>query len=129
MPYPPSEFAAVPQFVSQPAQPPGQGPGPDVPGPAPEKKEPDIFERVVLLIMSNPTFWVPMLAGLGLDEVFKKSGKFAIKPHRSNEELSQQGMQTGIPGQTGMPSPEQMVRQLRPPGIGGLGPASFPPVG
>ena len=124
MPYDASPYSSVPQFLSQPAQPPvqaGQGQFPDMPGGAPEAREPDIFERVVMLIMSNPTFWVPMLAGLGLDEVFKKSGKFSVKPHRSNEELAQQGMPTGIPGQTGQPSPEQLLRQIRPPGMPQLG--------
>jgi len=84
----------------------------------------DLFQRVSLLLMDpqtkqlNPAA-VLLFAGMGLREALEKSGKFVSKPHRSNEELSQQGLPVGMPGQTGMPSPDQMMRSLQPPRIGG----------
>lgn len=132
MAIPASPYSSVPQFLNRPAVPVGLGgaPGvsmgpsqPDVPGAAPEAREPDIVERLVLLMLKSPQFFVPWMAGLGFQRLLEKSGKFVEKPHRSNEELSQGGMDTGIAGQTGQPSPEQMTRMTMPqamPRLGGM---------
>ena len=63
---------------------------------------------------------MPWMAGLGFQRLLEKSGKFVEKPHRSNEELAQGGMNVGNPGQTGMPDQAEMMRQLRPPAMGGM---------
>ena len=127
MPIQPSQLSAVPNFLSRPAMPvglmggPAQGPPggtPDLPGGAPENREPDIVEKLVMLMMANPQFFVPWMAGLGFQRLLEKSGKFVEKPHRSNEELAQGGMNVGNPGQTGMPDQAEMMRQLRPPTMG-----------
>lgn len=130
MPGPVSMFNALPSFAGRPATPPGAMPPgmgqmgstagmPDVPGAAPEAREPDIIERLVLLMMKNPQFYIPWMAGLGFQRLLEKSGKFVEKPHRSNTELAGQGYPSGQPGQTGLPSPDQMVKGLRPPGLPG----------
>ena len=141
MPLAQSPFSSVPGFLNRGATPPvsvgppmggspgaGGPPGSQVPGLMPgsssESSELDLFQRVSLLLMDpqtkqlNPAA-VLLFAGMGLREALEKSGKYTSKPHRSNEELSQQGVPVGMPGQTGMPSPEQMIRQLRPVGVSG----------
>ena len=141
MPLAPSPFSSVPGFLNRGATPPvsvgppmggspgaGGPPGSQVPGLMPgsssESSELDLFQRVSLLLMDpqtkqlNPAA-VLLFAGMSLREALEKSGKYTSKPHRSNEELSQQGVPVGMPGQTGMPSPEQMIRQLRPVGVSG----------
>lgn len=132
MPIQPSPISAVPNFLSRPAMPVGLGGGPsqglppgspsqgaDLPGGPSGQREPDIVEKLVMIMMSNPQFFVPWMAGLGFQRLLEKSGKFAEKPHRSNEELAQGGMNVGNPGQTGMPDQAEMMRQLRPPAMGG----------
>ena len=143
MPLAPSPFSSVPGFLNRGAMPPvmagpptggapgaGGPPGSQVPGLMSgagadgDLSGPDLFQRVSLLLMDpqtkqlNPAA-VLLFAGMGLREALEKSGKYTSKPHRSNEELSQQGVPVGMPGQTGMPSPDQMVRQLRPPSVSG----------
>lgn len=116
MPLAPSPYMAAPSFVGQPAMPPGAA---DL-GESPSG--PDLFDQLVLLIMSNPQ-WRDIFAGIGIAEALKKKGKTGEKPHRSNEELGQAGVPTGVPGQTGLPSPDQMVRGLQPgmpPGLVGM---------
>lgn len=87
--------------------------------------EPDLFQKVTLLLMDpttkkiNPEMLL-LFAGMGLREALEKSGKFRSKPHRSNEELSTQGYDTGTAGQTGVPSPEQMQRSTAPPTSPGM---------
>ena len=124
MPLTPSVLTSIPPGISRPATVPlslsGQGPAPAGPGqgvptgPEGEPQEPDLFEKVVRLVMSNPGLWLPMLAGMGMREALEKTGKYVSKPHRSNEELAAAGYNTGIPGQTGQPSPDQMQRSVQP---------------
>ena len=141
MPLAPSPFSSVPGFLNRGATPPvmqgppmggapgaGGPPGSQVPGlmsgGSDGGSDLDLFQRVSLLLMDpqtkqlNPAA-VLLFAGMGLREALEKSGKFVSKPHRSNDELSQQGVPVGMPGQTGMPSPDKMVRQLRPPSVPG----------
>ena len=141
MPLDPSPFSSVPGFLNRGATPPvsmgipgggspgaGGPPGSQVPGimagPQSDPSELDLFQRVSLLLMDpqtkqlNPAA-VLLFAGMGLREALEKSGKFVSKPHRSNEELAEQGVPVGNPGQAGMPSPQQMVQQLRPPSVPG----------
>ena len=130
MPIQPSQLSAVPNFLSRPAMPVGLTGGPSQepnlpggPGPttsAPEGREPDSVEKLVMIMMANPQFFVPWMAGLGFQRLLEKSGKFVEKPHRSNEELAQGGANVGNPGQTGMPDQSEMMRQLRPPAMGGM---------
>lgn len=110
MPLAPSPYMSAPSFVGQPAMP------PVVPGPGEGPQGPDLFDQLVLLIMSNPQ-WRDIFAGIGVAEALKKKGKTGEKPHRSNEELGQAGVPTGVPGQTGLSSPEQMIRGLQPAGL------------
>ena len=128
MPIQPSPISAVPSFLSRPAMPVGLGgdssqgappQGSGLPG-GPENREPDIVEKLVMIMMANPKFFVPWMAGLGFQRLLEKSGKFVEKPHRSNEELAQGGANVGNPGQTGMPDQAEMMRQLRPPAMGGM---------
>lgn len=137
MPLMPSPLSAVPNSLSRPAQPLGpmggasfggapQGLGgiPPQQGPGGESSEPDLFQRVAMMITANP-MWLQIFAGMGLREALEKTGKYVSKPHRSNEELSQQGFNVGMPGQTGVQDPAMMMRSIQPPGVPGLGPASM----
>lgn len=88
------------------------------------QEELDIFQRVVSLMMDPVTKQLHMpavllFAGMGAARALDKTGKFVSKPHRSNEELAQMGVPTGAPGQTGMPSPQQM-QPPTPPGMPGF---------
>ena len=147
MPLAPSPFSSVPQFLNRPAMPIGLTGGPQIPpgqsvpmpggipaGPPTQPppgagdggpQEPDIFEKVVRLLMSNP-MWMQIFAGMGMREALEKTGKFVSKPHRSNEELAGEGQNVGMPGQTGMPDMAQLMARLQPQSIPGMGPASMP---
>jgi len=122
--------------------PPGmtQGTLPGMPGGVPQDPnagqapELDLFQKVAALLVDPQTkqlndALVLIFAGMGLREALEKSGKFTSKPHRSNEELAQSGYDVGIPGQTGLASPQDMVRNLRPPAVAGMGPASMGGIG
>lgn len=76
--------------------------------------QPDLFQRVAQLMISDPK-WILIMSGMGLREALEKSGKYESKPHRSSEELAAAGVPVGNPGQTGMTSPGQMVKQMQPP--------------
>lgn len=114
----------------------GTGTLPGMPGGVPqdpnsqEAPELDLFQKVASLLIDPQTkqlnhALVLLFAGMGLREALEKSGKFTSKPHRSNEELMQSGYDVGIPGQTGLASPQDMVRNTQPPGVPGMGPASM----
>jgi len=114
MPSPPP--GAVPGSVGAMGSQPGAGggqPGMDMMGP------PDLVDKLVRTMMGMPNidapFGVAFMAGIGAKELLEKMGKFASKPHRSNAQLAQQGYDTGNVGQTGMPSPQEMGRNLQPP--------------
>lgn len=137
MPQLASPFTSVPNAISRPAQPispqvaaalsggggPPAGNLPAPPGTSDPNEEPDLFQRVAQLITENP-MWVLIFAGMGMREALEKTGKFVSKPHRSNEELASQGYNVGMAGQTGVPSQEQLARQLAPP-TGGAGMPGF----
>lgn len=109
---------------------PGAGPY-NVPAPDPMAQDPnaeaemDLFQRVTQLIMDpstkqmNPQMLL-LFAGMGLREALEKSGKFVSKPHRSNQELQGMGIDTGMPGQTGMPNPQQLAQKAEAPSMGGM---------
>src|SRR5712671_1076289 len=117
MPLAASPFSSVPQGISQPAMPP-PGPGGAMAPPGGAQQPPggapggpqeemgkdglDLFSRVAMLMIHDPR-WIQIMAGLGMGRALEKVGKFASPPHRSNEELSAEGIPTGNPGQTGMP--------------------------
>jgi hypothetical protein len=82
-----------------------------------DKNELDLFSRVAMLMIHDPR-WIQIMAGLGMGRALEKVGKFSSPPHRSNEELSAEGVPVGNPGQTGMPDAGQMAQKLRPPGLG-----------
>lgn len=87
--------------------------------------EMDLFQRVTQLIMDPSTRQVnPIMllifAGMGVKEALEKTGKYASKPHRANEELAAMGFDVGTAGQTGMPSPQQMARKIEGPQGGGM---------
>lgn len=135
MPSPPSPFSSVPQFLQQGAMPPTPGLPPGIQGPggggspmmspaagmgmappgAAGGPDQDILARVVQMMLTMPG-GRDMLAGLGLSVALEKAGKSAVKPHRSNAELSGQGQPVGGSGQVGMASPDQMIRQMGPQG-------------
>lgn len=95
------------------AVPPGQPPaGSSPPGGGPE--EPDLFQRVAGLLTQHPQ-WLAIFAGMGMREALEKTGKYQSKPHRSNDELQQMGVQMGPAGQVGMPTPGSMAQNLQPP--------------
>lgn len=73
-----------------------------------EDKRIDPFEKLALMMMQAPQLWLPLFAGMGLVKALDKTSK----PHRSNTELAQQGFDVGNPGQTGLPSEEQMTREF-----------------
>ena len=143
MPFQASPFVGVPGFLHTGAQAPDprmaaameamQGVSPPVesqmtpPGaagaagaPGMDPQELDLFDRVAQLITKHPQLWLPIFAGMGMSKALEKTGKFVSKPHRSNEELGSQGYGTGQPGQTGMASPDQMLRSVQPPAMGGM---------
>lgn len=87
--------------------------------------EMDLFQRVVLMLMNPQTqqldpMKVLIFAGMGVSQALEKSGKFSSKPHRSNAELQESGMNVGIPGQTGLPDERQMVAQTASPPVPGM---------
>lgn len=103
----------VPPGLADLVQPPTQ------PQTAGDREELDLLQRVVRLVMDPESRqlkpeWILILAGMGLREALEKSGKYREKPHRSNEELARLGYDVGIPGQTGLASPDQLRRQVSP---------------
>lgn len=147
MPLQASPFTSVPNGISYPATPPTSGQAAAALGGAPQGASPsmppspsdlvppgfqgmqgagqaelDLFQKVVRLLMDqqsgqlNPAL-VLVFAGMGLADALEKSGKYTSKPHRSNEELATRGYNVGMQGQTGVPSPEQLVQKVQPPSM------------
>lgn len=90
----------------------------EAPPQGPDQGMPDLFQRVAALMIKDPK-WILIMAGMGLREALEKSGKYESKPHRSNQEIQAGGGDVGIPGQTGMPMPDQLVQQMGAPPIPG----------
>ena len=105
------------QLPPPPGTPPGMTPDPNIGMSMQDPEKPDLFQRVAYLIMEPGTKQVnPMMAmlfaGIGLARVLEKSGKQENLSHKSNEEQAAAGINTGIPGQTGLKDPSQMAKSL-----------------
>lgn len=101
----------------------GGPPGSPVPMPGgpnqPDAEGVDIFQQVARLLTGpEGPKWTMLLAGWGMGNAIDATKRFRSKPHRSNEEMAAQGYPVGQMGQTGMPSPQQLMASVRPPGVG-----------
>lgn len=98
------------------------------PNAVPPADDQDLFQRVVSLLMDpstkqmNPEMLL-LFAGIGAAHALEKTGKYKTNPHRSNAENAAAGYMPGNPGQTGLPSPDQMQQSTAaptPPGMPGF---------
>lgn len=79
---------------------------------------PDRLQQFIAFLSGNGFQLKPdilmLLAGVGANVLFENMGKPPMsKPHRSNQELSQQGYDTGNPNQIQTQDPAMMQRALQ----------------